>query len=189
MDVDRPTDFTTEPAQTPNRVRAGRFGGPLLREDAEFSTSGLLIKTCVLSSASGKVATVRGNDVRFPTGLRLSYEDFRAGARPRHGRTVLVDLFGDVKASAEWSAIDHYFHVHGAEVTYAVDRSDRRHRWRLHGDGVVAEFDHRHFEVFDTIPTVAALLAWKVARILEHLPGFGAQREMAWNRGGEILGS
>ena len=129
-----------------------------------------MAKTRVLSSASGKVATVRGNDVRFPNGLRLSYEDFRAGARPRHGRTVLVDLFGDVKASAEWSAIDHYFHVHGAEVAYAVDRSDRRRRWRLHGDGVVAEFDHRHFEVFDTIPIVAALLAWKVARILELFP-------------------
>jgi len=189
MDVERPPDLAGTPTQTPNRVRAERFGGPVLEEDAEFISSGFLIKRCELRDFAGKIATVRGTDIRFRDGTKLSFEVFKAGVRPRHGRTVLVDGGGNIKASAEWAASDHYFQVRGGDRSYTVDRTDGRHRWQIHGDGVVATFDHSLVDVSDSVPAVALLLAWNVARTLEHTPGSPNRRDKAWNRHDEILGS
>ena len=189
MDVDRSFDHAGTPAQSPNRVRAERFGGPVLYGDAVFASSGFLVRKCELRDAGGKLATVRGYDVRFRDGSKLTFETFKTGVRSRHGRTVLVDGAGDVRASAEWDSGDHYFQVHGADRTYTVDRAEGRHKWQIHGDGVVATFDRRLVEVMDCVPAIALLLAWRIATMLEHLPGGGNQRAKAWNRPDEILGS
>ena len=189
MDVGRSVDHAGTPAQSPNSVRAERFGGPVLDENAEFASSGFLVRKCELRDAGGKRATVRGNDVRFRDGSKLTFEVFKTGVRPRHGRTVLVDGAGSVRASAEWDSGDHYFQVHGGDRTYTVDRAEERHRWQIHGDGVVAAFDRRLVEVTDAVPVVALLLAWRIATMLEHMPGGGNQRAKAWNRPDEILGS
>ena len=188
MDSAHPSDCSDAGGQTPNRVRAERFGGPILAEDAEFSPSGLLIKKCELRSSTGKLATLRGSELRFRDGTKLSFETFRAGVRPRHGRTVLVDTSGKLRAEAEWSAIDHYFQVHGGDCSYSVDRMEKRHGWQIHADGLIAGFDHQIVHVMDTVPLIAVVLAWKVARTIEHLPAFGTSRQKAWDRI-EVLGS
>ena len=181
MDADRPT--------SPPLSRADRFGGPVFFGHAEFKSSGFLVKKCVLAGPSGKLATVRGNDVRFPNGTRLSFETHRAGIHPRHGSTSLTDLPGNIRASAEWVASDHYFQVHGDDAAYAVERGAKRQRWQIFADGVVAEFDHHKVEAREFVAVTAVILAWKVARTLEHTPGSATQRTMAWNRNAGILGS
>jgi hypothetical protein len=156
--------------------------GPRCRAQIAFEPNGV-------EGVGGKLATVRGNDVRFRDGSKLSFEAFKTGVRSRHGRTVLVDGAGSVRASAEWDSSDHYFQVHGGDRTYTVDPPEERHRWQIHGDGVVAAFDRRVVDVTDCVPVVALLLAWRIATMLEHLPGGGNQRAKAWNRPDEILGS
>ncbi|MDF1596491.1 MAG: hypothetical protein P1T08_10410 [Acidimicrobiia bacterium] len=188
MDDVHPSDHEPTVAPSPNSVRAERFGGPVLTGNAEFSASGFLVKKCELRSSAGKVATVRGNDVRFRDGSKLSFETFSTGVRPRHGRTVLVDLGGNMRAEAEWTALDHCFAVRAGDCTYTIDRDERAGGWRIHADGVVATFDHHKIEVEDPVPVVAVLLAWRVARTLEHLPAIGKQTARAWDRT-EILGS
>ena len=189
MGSGEPVDQGDLASQTPNSVRADRFGGPVLVENAEFSTSGFFSKKCELRGASGKVVTLRGNVVRFRDGSKLSFEVYSTGVRPRHGRTVLVDLQGNVRATTEWAADAHYFQISGGDCTYTVDRADHYHWWQIHGDGVVAEFDHHKVEVAGPVPVIVVLLAWKVARTLERLPGMASRRAKAWNRPDNILGS
>ena len=149
MDADRPT--------SPAVSRADRFGGPVFFGHAEFVSSGFFVRKCVLKSPSGKVATVRGNDVRFPNGTRLSFETHRAGIHPRHGRTALIDLPGNIRASAEWVASDHYFQVHGDDAGYAVERGGKRHLWQMFADGVVVEFDHHRVDARELVPVTAVI--------------------------------
>lgn len=179
------TDLPINPAPS----RADRFGGPTLFGHAGFTPSGLFVRKCVLANSAGRIATVRGGDIRLSNGNRLRFETYRAGIHPRHGRTALVDLPGNIRASAEWVASDHYFQVRGEEASYAVERGGKHHRWQIFADGRVAEFDRRSVHAFDVVPVLAVLLAWRVARTLEHTPGSATQRTAAWNRSADILGS